>query len=97
MTTKADLVMEIEKEIKKRKLTQEQAALLIGISQPKLSDLLRGRFRGYSVEKLMHFLNFLDKDVEIIIKPKQTNHAARTIVYAFPTRGRHLSPKRLSR
>jgi predicted XRE-type DNA-binding protein len=63
--TKADLTIAIKKEIKKKKLTQSKAAKLLGISQPKLSELLRGRFSGYSVERLMHFLTELGKDVNL--------------------------------
>jgi predicted XRE-type DNA-binding protein len=73
METKADLVIEIEKTIKKKRLTQTDAADILGISQPKLSELLNGRFRGYSVERLIHFLNELGKDVDIVIRPKRGN------------------------
>jgi predicted XRE-type DNA-binding protein len=66
METKSNLVMEISKAMKKRKLTQTKAAEIFGISQPKLSELLSGRFRGYSVERLIHFLNELGQDVDII-------------------------------
>lgn len=48
METKSILVMEIEKAIKKKKITQTAAAKILGISQPKLSGLLNGHFRGYS-------------------------------------------------
>lgn len=75
--TKADLVMEIESSIKKRKLTQKEAADMFGISQPKLSELLNGHFRGYSVERLIHFLNELGKDVDIVITSKQVNRKGR--------------------
>jgi len=81
METKANLVIEISKAIKKKKLTQEQAAEMFGISQPKLSELLRGRFRGYSVERLIHFLNELGKDVDIIVKSKPRNRKAKVSVY----------------
>ena len=79
--TKSDLVMEITKAIKRKKLTQTQAAKILGISQPKLSELLNGRFRGYSVERLMLFLNSLGKDVDIIVKSKPRNRLARVSVY----------------
>ncbi len=82
METKSNLVMEISKVIKKRKLTQTQAAETIGISQPKLSELLSGRFRGYSVERLIHFLNELGQDVDIVVKAKPRNRSkARVSVY----------------
>jgi predicted XRE-type DNA-binding protein len=79
METKSNLVMEISKIIKKRKLTQAQAAEMFGISQPKLSELL---FRGYSVERLIHFLNELGQDVDIVVKAKPRNrNKARVNVY----------------
>ena len=81
MEKKSNLVMEISKAIKKRKLTQTQAAELFSISQPKLSELLNGRFRGYSVERLIHFLNEIGQDVDIVIKSKPRNRKARVTVY----------------
>lgn len=81
METKADLVIEIGKAIKKKKLTQTQAAEMFGISQPKLSELLKGRFRGYSVERLINFLNMLGQDVDIVVKSKPRNRGARVTVY----------------
>ncbi len=81
MATKANLVIEIDRAIKKKKLTQIQAAGLFNISQPKLSELLRGRFRGYSVERLIHFLNKLGKDVDIVVKTKPRNRKACVSVY----------------
>jgi predicted XRE-type DNA-binding protein len=81
METKANLVMEISKAIKKKKCTQTQAAEIFGLSQPKLSELLNGRFRGYSVERLMHFLNDIGQDVDIVVKSKPRNRKARINVY----------------
>src|SRR5262249_16767776 len=70
MLTKANLVTEINNEIKKKNITQAEAAKILKITQPKLSALLRGHFRGYSVERLIHFLNKLGKDVDIVVKSK---------------------------
>lgn len=81
--TKSNLVIEIGKAIKKRKLNQTQAAEMFGISQPKLSELLSGRFRGYSVGRLIHFLNELGQDVDIVVKAKPRNRKARVNVYHF--------------
>lgn len=86
METKSNLVMEIDNAIKKRKLTQIQAAEIFGISQPKLSELLNGRFRGYSVERLIHFLNELGQDVDIVVKSKPRHRMARVSVYRFKRR-----------
>jgi len=81
METKSNLVKEIGKAIKRKRLTQSQAAEIFGISQPKLSELLSGRFRGYSVERLIHYLNEIGQDVDIIVKPKPRNRKARVSVY----------------
>ena len=64
---KAEIVRQIEKTIKKKKLTQTQAAKILGISQPKVSKLLRGYFQNFSLERLFRFLNKLGQDVSISI------------------------------
>lgn len=66
---KAELSIQIHEIIKKRRLTQMQAAAILGIDQPKISALIRGRLNGFSMERLFHFLNALGRDVQIIIKP----------------------------
>ena len=67
---KAGLVVRIDRTIRQRELTQAAAAKLMGIDQPKVSAMLAGRFRGYSVERLMRFLGALGHDVEIVVKPR---------------------------
>jgi predicted XRE-type DNA-binding protein len=67
---KAGLVVRIDRTIRQRKLTQAAAARLMGIDQPKVSAMLAGHFRGYSVERLMRFLVALGHDVEIVVKPR---------------------------
>jgi predicted XRE-type DNA-binding protein len=70
MLLKAHLVMLLSKAIKAKGLNQYQAAELLGIDQPKVSALVRGQFRGYSLERLFRFLNALDLDVEVNVKSK---------------------------
>jgi predicted XRE-type DNA-binding protein len=65
---KAGLVVRIERTIRQRHLTQAAAAQLLGIDQPKVSAMLSGQFRGYSVERLMRFLVALGHDGEIVVK-----------------------------
>jgi predicted XRE-type DNA-binding protein len=67
---KAQLVSRMMDIMKARKLTQTAVAQIIGISQPDVSNLIRGRFRGYSIDRLMGFLVALDQDVEIIVRRK---------------------------
>jgi predicted XRE-type DNA-binding protein len=72
---KAGLVLRIDRTIRQRRLTQAAAAQLMGIDQPKISAMLAGRFRGYSVERLMRFLVALGYDVEIVVKPRKRGPA----------------------
>jgi predicted XRE-type DNA-binding protein len=79
---KADLVIHISHLIAARKLTQQQAATLLGIDQPKVSALLRGKVEGFSTERLLRFINALGQDVAIVIRPARRNHLASTRVVA---------------
>ena len=72
---KAGLVVKIDRIIRQRQLTQAATAQLIGIDQPKVSAMLAGQFRGYSVERLMRFLVALGHDVEIVVKPRKRGSA----------------------
>jgi predicted XRE-type DNA-binding protein len=72
---KAGLVVKIDRTIRQRHLTQAAAAELMRIDQPKVSAMLAGRFRGYSVERLMRFLVALGHDVEIVVKPVKRGSA----------------------
>ena len=69
---KAELARQIGKIIKKKKLTQKQAAEILGVDQPKVSALIRGRLRSFSLERLIHFLNELGQDVSIMISPSKS-------------------------
>ena len=68
---KAELVSKIDDIIRRQKLTQAQSAKLLGLSQPDVSRLLRGQFRDFSLERLLRLLLALDRDVEIVVKPKR--------------------------
>ena len=70
---KSDLTGEIAYIIRKRKLTQKQVAIILGVHQPRISTLLKGNFDLFSVEKLMHFLQLLGKDIDIVVKDKPRN------------------------
>jgi predicted XRE-type DNA-binding protein len=69
MLAKAELVQRICDIIAERKLTGTKAASLLGIDQPKISALMRGKLDGFSIDRLVRFLNALGRDVEIIIRP----------------------------
>jgi predicted XRE-type DNA-binding protein len=71
--TKAQLASQIRRVINRRRLTQAAAAALMGIDQPKVSALLRGRLANFSSERLMRLLTALGQDVEIVVKAKPRN------------------------
>ena len=66
---KTGLVIEIRKAMKSRGLTQQEAAKRMGITQPKVSDMMRGDFTNLSERKLMDCLNRLGYDIEIKVRP----------------------------
>ena len=63
MLVKARLVYKIAEIIQSRGLTQVEAAKLLGLTQPKVSAMLRGQFRGFSERKLIDCLTSLGRDV----------------------------------
>ncbi len=68
MLIKAQLVTKIAEIIRRKGLTQTQAAEWLGMPQPKLSNLLRERFRGVSERRVMDCLTKLGRDVQIVVK-----------------------------
>jgi phage-related protein/predicted XRE-type DNA-binding protein len=67
---KAQIVAELYRLTNARKLTQDKAGEVMGISQPEVSRLFKGNFREYSIERLMAFLTAFDLDVEIVSRPR---------------------------
>ena len=81
MLVKARLATKIGEIIKHRHLTQQQAAEILGMPQPKLSGMLRGQFRGISEVKMLECLNRLGRDVQIVVrKASRTHVSGRTSV-----------------
>jgi predicted XRE-type DNA-binding protein len=69
MLVKARLAAKISEIVQRRELTQSQTAEILGLTQPKVSALLKGRFRGISEHRLLECLIRLGRDVRITIKP----------------------------
>ena len=67
---KAKLAVQIIEIIQQRRLSQMAAADILGIDRPKVSALMRGQLKNFSLDRLCRFLNHLDKDVDIIVKDK---------------------------
>lgn len=68
--TQVRLAVAIHQIIKERRLSQMEAADLLGINQPKISALVNYQLEGFSVERLLRFLNALGRDVEIVVRRK---------------------------
>ena len=69
MLVKAKLASKIAEIIKRQNLTQQQAAELLAMPQPKVSLMLRGQFRGISESKMLDCLARLGRDIDIVVKP----------------------------
>jgi predicted XRE-type DNA-binding protein len=68
LETKARLAHRIAEIIRGRRLTQADAANVLGATQPIVSKLMNGQLHGFSLERLVRFLNALDRDVEIVVR-----------------------------
>ena len=67
MHLRAQLMIEVEAILKARKMTQVEAAALFGVSQPRVSNLLKGRIDKFTVDTLVNWLSKLDKHVELVV------------------------------
>ncbi len=76
---KAELVDEIGRRMATDGLTQAKAAVRMGIAQGDLSNILRGKFRGCTVDRLTGMLSRLGYGVEIILRPPTAGEAPRTV------------------
>jgi predicted XRE-type DNA-binding protein len=78
---KAQLVVQIRRFIEQKERTQAETAEVIGLDQPKVSNLLRGRLAGFSVDRLLNILNRLGHNVEVRISGKEYDpDEAQTLV-----------------
>jgi predicted XRE-type DNA-binding protein len=80
MQAKAELARRVCDIIAERNLTQAKAAAVLGVDQPKVSALMRGKLDGFSSDRLFRFLNALGRDVEIVIRPARHGGEAGTRV-----------------
>jgi predicted XRE-type DNA-binding protein len=80
---KAQLVAKISEIIRNQELTQVEAARILGVTQPKLSGLLRGQFRRISERKLIDCLTSLGRDVQIVVKNAPPRRAAGKLCVVF--------------
>ena len=76
LLAKAELAAKIIAEIERQRMTQTQAATVLGIDQPKISALKQGKLSGFSIERLMRLLLRLGRDVEITVKGRSKSRSA---------------------
>ena len=69
LSTKAALALKLNKLIDKRRLSQTEVATIVGMTQPKVSQIRRYRLQNISLERLMQALVSLDQHVEIVVQP----------------------------
>jgi len=62
---RSQLMIEVEKDLAEKKLTQQAAAKILGISQPRVSDLKRGKVDKFTIDVLVNFLTKLGHDVTV--------------------------------
>lgn len=70
--TKVQLAVALNRIIQKRRLPQQSVAQTLKVNQPKVSALTNYRLDGFSVERLLNFLNALGHDVDIVIRKPRT-------------------------
>ena len=73
---RVQLAMQLNELIALHGLTQAKAAVLFGVPQPHISELKNYKLSRFSSERLLRFLTQLDRDVEIVIRPKAKGRAA---------------------
>ncbi len=76
---RVQLAMQLNELLAARRLTQARAAQLFGIPQPHVSELKHYKLNRFSSERLLRFVTLLDRDVEIIIRPKAEGHASGVV------------------
>jgi len=81
---KLNLAVQINALIKRKKITQKQAAELLEIDQPKISALSTGKLAGFSLERLFRFLTILGQDIVINITPKARSKRSAHVTVTVP-------------
>src|SRR5580704_17366812 len=80
--TKVRLAVAINHIIQSRKLSQTAAAHRLNVNQPKVSALSNYQLDGFSVERLTNFVTALDRDVDIVIRPKSQKNGRIAVIAA---------------
>jgi len=76
---KASPTLRIHRTIRRRGLTQKEAAALLGVKQPQASLLMRNRSDNFSMARLIDFLTAFGHDVQITVRPTRKQHGALSV------------------
>ena len=68
MKARAELMRALQAHLKRKALTQAKAAKLLGVTQPRISDLMRGRIDLFSIETLMDMLSHAGMQVKFTLR-----------------------------
>jgi predicted XRE-type DNA-binding protein len=71
LKVRADLMIQLTRLIESKGLTQAQAARLFGVTQPRVSDLVRGKFDRFSIDSLIEMLGRAGARVTVVVKPRR--------------------------
>jgi len=71
LRVRADLMIDLQKAVSARRLKQAEAAKLLGVTQPRVSDLMRGRLDLFSVDTLIDMLARLGIRVKLVVQPSR--------------------------
>lgn len=82
MQLKAQLALAISDILQRKELTQQQAAAMLGMTQPKLSNMLRGQFRGISEAKMLECLVRLGRDINIVVGKEKTTSGCLRVSFS---------------
>src|SRR6185436_9343464 len=76
LLVRADLLIQVQKAITSRRLTQAEVARVLRVTQPRVSDLLRGRIDLFSTDTLIDMLARLGVSVQLVVKPARSRKVA---------------------
>ena len=76
LLVRADLLIQVQKVIGARRFTQAETAKMLRVTQPRVSDLLRGRIDLFSTDALIDMLARLGVGVRLVVKPGRSKKVA---------------------
>jgi predicted XRE-type DNA-binding protein len=91
---KAKLAARICQLIAERELDQKQAAALLHLDQPKISALMHGKLRGFSLERLFRLLELLDQEIKIHVQSRQRGANLKPLMIPLFSLQQEAVPKR---